>query len=164
MSSVCDLLRIHSRLDALFLEHQRALLQLDLATARAALEAYEIELLLHMSDEEEHLLPLYCSRVVAPVGASAEIFTGEHEKLRQYLRLFGEALAKLATAVDLEREVIWLLDSQTTFKRLLVHHDTRERKFLYPLLDEFTNEREREDLFGKLRLATPQSEVFETTR
>ena len=37
------------------------------------------------------------------------------------------------------------------FKRLLVHHDTRERKMLYPLLDEITTEGERESLFGLLR-------------
>ncbi|MFS8085174.1 MAG: hypothetical protein ACMG6H_06055, partial [Acidobacteriota bacterium] len=52
----------------------------------------------------------------------------------------------------LETAVIWLLDSQTTFKRLHVHHDNRERKMLYPLLDEITTEQERRDLFARLSL------------
>ena len=66
--------------------------------------------------------------------------------------LFKEEMPKLRAAADLETVVIWLLDSQTTFKRLHVHHDTRERKILYPLLDEITTEQERRGLFAQLSL------------
>lgn len=147
-----DLLQVHTRLDDLFLEHQRALLRLDLAAAQAALEAYALELLAHMRDEEELMLPIYGERAEAPVGGTAEIFFGEHNKLRQYVALFAEAMRKLEDTDDLEKGVIWLLDSQTTFKRLHVHHDTREKKMLYPLLDEVTTEAERRELFSLLKL------------
>jgi hypothetical protein len=40
MNSFSDFLVVHGQLDELFLEHQRALLRLDLLTAGAALEAY----------------------------------------------------------------------------------------------------------------------------
>jgi hypothetical protein len=72
--------------------------------------------------------------------------------LRQFLVLFKEGLAKLEVAEELERGVLFLLDSQHLFKRLLVHHDSRERKFLYLLLDQVTTEAERVTLFQKLAL------------
>ena len=158
MKSFNDLLEIHKRLDELFLDHQRSLLRLDLMAASAALEAYSIELFAHMRDEEELMIPLYRERAEAPVGGAAEIFLGEHDKMRQYLLLFNEELTKLAEAEDLERAVIFFLDSQHIFKRLLVHHDTRERKMLYPLLDQVTTEQERESLFTVLE-ASPSATI-----
>lgn len=113
---------------------------------------YETELLAHIGDEETLMIPLYRERADAPVGGAAEIFIGEHNKLKQYLELLKEELAKLAAADDLERGVLFLLDSQHLFKRLLVHHDTRERKMLYPLLDQVTSIAEREGLFTMLQM------------
>jgi regulator of cell morphogenesis and NO signaling len=147
-----QLLEVHGRLDALFAEHQRALLRLDTELAQACLEDYERALLAHMQDEEELLLPIYGARARIPLGGSVEIFRNEHRKMREYLLLFKQEMPKLRGACDLEGAVIWLLDSQTTFKRLHVHHDTRERKMLYPLLDEVTTEQERAVLFAQLTL------------
>ena len=153
MKSFNELLEIHKRLDELFIEHQRWLLRLDLKEASGALEVYTIELFAHMQDEEEWMIPIYRERAEVPVGGAAEIFLGEHDKMRQYLVLFREELTKIAEANDLERAVLFLLDSQHIFKRLLVHHDTRERNMLYPLLDEATTELEREGLFSRLSVA-----------
>ena len=152
MKSFSDLLLLHKRLDELFYKHQRALLKLDLAQASRMLQTYETELLAHIQDEEDLMMPLYRERVKAPLGGAAEIFLGEHDKLRQFLGLFQEELVKLETVEDLERGVLFLIDSQHLFKRLLVHHDSRERKILYPLLDDVTTEDEREVLFASLNL------------
>ncbi len=152
MKSFSDLLMLHQQLDELFFEHQRALIRGELETALRKLEAYENRLLDHIWDEEEILIPIYAKRAEAPVGASVEIFINEHRKIKDYLALFKAEFVKLAAADDLERAVIFLLDSQTTFKRLLVHHDTRERKFLYPLLDQITTEQEKLSLFQRLKL------------
>jgi regulator of cell morphogenesis and NO signaling len=149
--SFTDLLQLHTKLDQLFVTHQRALLRLDLKSALAALELFEMKLLAHMQDEEELLIPLYDERAEVPVGGTAGIFLGEHEKMRQYLVLFKEEMSRMAASEDLEREVIWLLDSQHIFKRLLVHHDTREKKMLYPLLDQVTTDEEREGLFALMK-------------
>lgn len=151
-NSFNQLLEIHGRLDALFAEHQRALLRLDVELACACLEDYKRALLAHMHDEEELLLPLYGQHPEIPLGGSVEIFLNEHRKMREYLILFKQEMPRLRAAEDLEGAVIWLLDSQTTFKRLHVHHDTRERKMLYPLLDELTTEHERAVLFSQLSL------------
>lgn len=152
MKSFSDLLVLHRQLDELFFEHQRALIRGDLDAALGRLEAYENELLDHIWDEEKVLIPIYAARAEAPVGGSAEIFLNEHRKIREYLVLFKAEFVKLSAAEDLERAVIFLLDSQVIYKRLLVHHDARERKFLYPLLDEITTEQEKLSLFQKLKL------------
>jgi len=152
MKSFSDLLELHQQLDELFLEHQRALLRLNLARATELLDQYARELLAHIRDEEALLMPLYQERVTAPTGGATEIFFGEHEKLRQFLVLFRQELESLRQVADLERGVLFLIDSQHLFKRLLVHHDTREKKILYPLLDEVTTATEKQEVFELLEL------------
>jgi hypothetical protein len=159
MTSFCNLLELHSSLNELFLEHQRALLRCDLDRAKYLLNEYEVELLAHIRDEEELMLPLYRERVNAPVGGASDIFLGEHEKLRQLLTLFKAEIDKIRAMDDIERGVLFLIDSQYLFKRLLVHHDTREKKMLYPLLDEATTEAERKNLFATLELKPNQAQV-----
>jgi hemerythrin-like domain-containing protein len=153
MPSFNDLLELHKRLDELFLGHQRALLRMNVDRAETLWQEYECRLTAHMRDEEELMLPLYGQRAKIPVGGTVEIFSGEHDKLRQYLALFKAELNELRTASDLERGVLFLLDSQHLFKRLLVHHDHREKKMLYPLLDEVTTDDERTAVFAKIELA-----------
>jgi len=153
MTSFNELLELHQRLDELFLEHQRGLIRLDLDRAESALDEYAAALLAHMRDEETLMLPLYSERVNAPVGGTVEIFLGEHEKLRTFLELFKEEVAKIRAMGDIERGVLFLIDSQHLFKRLLVHHDNRETKMLYPLLDEVTTDEERQKMFASLKRA-----------
>ena len=147
MTSFSDLLELHQQLDELFLEHQRALMRLDLNRAASLLDDYETRLLAHIRDEEDLMIPLYRQRAAAPIGAAAEIFLGEHENLRRFLELFKEEIVRIKQSEDIERGALFLMDSQHLFKRLLVHHDTREKKMLYPLLDEVTTESERQSLF-----------------
>lgn len=161
MISFNDLLQLHRELDELFLSHQRALLRLNLDQAAEFLAQYEAELLAHIRDEESLMIPLYRQRAAPPIGATAEIFLGEHEKLRQYLVLFREELEKIRVMEDVERGVLFLIDSQHLFKRLLVHHDTREKKMLYPLLDDVTTHAERLSLFERLELS-PRGTVAAT--
>lgn len=151
--SFSDLLQVHRILDGLFREHQRALLLRELESASALLDEYETELLAHMRDEEQHLIPIYASRAEHALGGAPAIFLNEHDKLRQYVTLFKLEMPKLELARDLESKVIWLLDSQTTFKRLLLHHDARESKMLYPSLDQATSAAERDSLFAVLELS-----------
>ena len=152
MKSFSDLLELHGQLDELFLEHQRALMRGELDRAESILMGYEAELLAHIRDEEELMLPIYRERVNAPVGGGSDIFLGEHEKLRQLLRLFKAEIEKIRKMGDVERGILFLIDSQHLFKRLLAHHDTREKQMLYPLLDQATTQAERKSLFATLKL------------
>jgi len=152
MPSFIDLLDLHKRLDKLFLEHQRWLIRLDLDRAEVALDGYSAALRAHIRDEETYMIPLYGERVTAPIGGAVEIFLNEHQKLRTLLDLFKQEIEKIRTMDDIERGVLFLLDSQHLFKRLLVHHDSREKKMLYSLLDQVTTETERLSLFQQLEL------------
>jgi hemerythrin-like domain-containing protein len=162
--SFSDLLRVHQQLDDLFLEHQRALMRLDLSRAASLLGEYEAQLLAHIRDEEDVMIPLYRQRAAAPIGAAAEIFLGEHDKIRQFLALFKAEIEKIKKSDDIERGALFLIDSQHLFKRLLVHHDTRERKMLYPLLDEVTTERERQRLFALFELLPTENQTTSKSR
>src|SRR5215510_4427576 len=115
MTSFSDLLELHQQLDELFLEHQRALMRLDLNRAASLLDEYEAQLLAHIRDEEDLMIPLYQQRAAAPIGAAAEIFLGEHEKLRQFLGLFKQEIAKIKQSDDVERSALFLIDSQHIF-------------------------------------------------
>jgi iron-sulfur cluster repair protein YtfE (RIC family) len=149
MTSFSDLLEMHKWLDDLFLSHQRALLQLDLDRASLLLQGYEKELLAHLNDEEQLLIPLYSQRTNVP-SMSLDMVFKEHDTLRHYLRLFKDQLQSMTNSEDIERSVLLLLDSQYLFKRLLVLHDTRERKILYPQLNMVTTDLERQTLFSHL--------------
>lgn len=147
-----DLLELHRDLDEIFLQHQRALLRMDPSTAWQRLAEYESALFKHIQDEEELVLPIYRERAEIRVGGAPEIFSNEHQKLKTYVELFKAEVPRLDEAKDRERETLWLLDSQNTFKRLLVHHDVRERKFLYSQMDDITSAEEKRDVFARLRL------------
>ena len=122
--------------------------------------AYESKLLDHIADEEELLLAIFASRIESfPVGGSVEIFVNEHRKLQDYLTLFKHEFPKLRSASDPERAILFLLDSQTMFKKLLVHHDTREEKFLYPILDQVTTLTERVEIAKRMRLRVSETAV-----
>ena len=142
----------HSHLDALFLEHQTAVLDRDLASARGALEAYALALDAHMAEEEAHVLPLYRARVPEQPGAQTQMFLDEHARIRLLLADLvkkGDALAAAADRPD-PKSVLGFLDQETQFKNYMDHHDRRERAFLYPGLDGVTTPEEREALLATL--------------
>ncbi|HEX8119192.1 MAG TPA: hypothetical protein VF521_18080 [Pyrinomonadaceae bacterium] len=74
----------------------------------------------------------------------------EHEKMRRLLAHFREQLPRLYELPEPSRALIKLLDQETTYKHLVEHHDEREGRHLYPALEQFTTEAEREDLLARL--------------
>ena len=142
----------HAHLDALFLEHQIAVLDRDLTSARGALEAYALALDAHMSEEEAHLLPLYRSRVPEQPGAQTQMFLDEHARIRVLLADLVKKVDGLCGGAERPdpKAVLTLLDQETQFKGYMDHHDRRERSFLYPGLDGVTTPEEREALLTRL--------------
>jgi hemerythrin-like domain-containing protein len=145
-----DLMQYHEELHELFYRHQLALLHLDYSGAVGWLKRYEAALLKHMKDEEELLFPLYEERAPKVRGETIDVFLGEHEKMKLYLELYNKEVPSLAGEAEPERKLLQVLDSQTTFKRLCGHHDTRERKVLYPALDRLVTEEEKETLLKRI--------------
>ncbi len=147
--SFSSLLKVHEHLDELFLLHQEALLQLDLALARERLLAYRRELQAHMQVEEELLLPVY-ERAGRIAGGPPEFFLGEHRRMLEFLDRFQTALDGMKTEREpLTRRVIRLLDDEAAYKSLCDHHDQRERSIFFPTLDRVTSETERNELIAQ---------------
>jgi hemerythrin-like domain-containing protein len=147
--SFAELLKIHERLNELFLLHQEALLRFDLELAEERLRLYERELRAHMGVEEDLLMPVY-ERAGKIAGGPPEFFIGEHRRMLEFLGRFAAALPELKGGNrDLARRVIRLFDEEATFKSLCDHHDMRERNIFFPALDRVTGEAERRELIGR---------------
>lgn len=147
-ASFIQFTKVHQWLDELFLAHQTALLSLNLGEARQYLNLYESNLLLHIKDEDELLIPLYGARASDISGGAVEFFEGEHKKIRRFLGEFNEILERLRNLkkLPLKHAIIQLLDREGMYKGLLAHHHAREHNVLYPWLDWLTSEAEREKL------------------
>jgi hemerythrin-like domain-containing protein len=140
------LLDVHDEIDELFLQHQEALLSLDLNAAREKLAAFQEELFEHMALEEEELFPIY-ARAGEIQGGGVGLFAAEHRKMREMLTRFTQMLDAIDPAsANVKRAVIELLDAETSFKSLMAHHDLREGNILYPTLDQVASEGERRKL------------------
>jgi hemerythrin-like domain-containing protein len=140
----------HARFDELLEKHRIALMQLDLPVAQRALEAFAAALREHIEQEELLILPRY-AQLEAPPGGALALFTGEHQKLLEFVRRFERALRTLAAEGPAHRKVLPLLDQQATFKNLLEHHDARERNLLYPTLEQQLAPEELQALVDALR-------------
>jgi hypothetical protein len=142
MPSFSDLLEIHRELDACFAEHQYALLHFEFVRAGDLLRTYEAKLLAHMSFEEDVLLPIY-GRAETDRGGEAKLFLDEHEKMKNFIQMFFEALGELSRTNTPEPMLLKLLDREFFYLKLCSHHDNREAKYLYPGLDAVTSETEK---------------------
>jgi hemerythrin-like domain-containing protein len=146
MNSFTAVLAVHDQLTELFLQHQEALLQLDVPRALERLQHYTRALHAHMQIEEELLLPIYQRAGTIP-GGPPEFFLGEHRRMREFLGRFTARLQELESASPrLPRQIIQLFDEEATFKALCEHHDMRERNLFFPALDRVTTEAERQAL------------------
>ena len=132
------MMAVHERLDARFLAQQRALLDRDFVRAAAWLDTYRSLLLLHMADEEQHVLPCYGSHGGDASDAPVRLFLGEHARMREFVDRFTAALAVLQQQPD-DARLLALFDQQATYKNLLLHHDLRERNALYPRLEQWAS-------------------------
>lgn len=144
--SFAEVLKIHERLNELFLLHQEALLRLDLELAAERLRIYERELRAHMRVEEDLLTPVY-ERAGKIEGGPPEFFIGEHRRMLEFLARFTATLGELKEeSGDPARRAIRLFDEEAMFKNLRDHHDMRERNIFFPALDRVTDEDERREL------------------
>jgi hemerythrin-like domain-containing protein len=149
--SFVKLVEVHQWLDQLFLAHQTSLLSLELDTARAGLNHYQRELHCHIDDEEKRLIPIYQARTNHVPGGAVELFTGEHEKLKNFLVEFDETLQRLRPTnnLALKHQIIQLFDRQAIFKGLTEHHHAREQNILFPWLDRITSTEEKISLLAQ---------------
>ncbi len=150
LKNISELLKLHDDLDAMFVEHQRALLHFELETALALLDRYERCLFLHMRDEEEVLIPVYERRAAIKRGGDAKLLLDEHEKMRGLLHAFRTQIEVGKEMDDPDLWLLKLLDREAFFKRLCTHHDMREEQHLYRALDDALSVGEKAELLGRV--------------
>lgn len=150
LKNISELLKLHDDLEAIFVEHQRALLHFELEAALELLDRYERCLFLHMRDEEEVLMPVYERRAVIKRGGDAKLLLDEHEKMRGLLHAFRTQIEVGKEMDDLDLWLLKLLDREAFFKRLCTHHDMREEQHLYRALDDALSIGEKAELLGRV--------------
>lgn len=154
--SLMELERIHEGLNWLFYRHQVAVLNQDRDEALKHLNEYEKLLQAHMREEEEYLIPLYQKRCGSIRGGAPVIFTGEHQRIREFMALFFRLITSWISADGHGQETLDLLDQEYRFKELMEHHDMREQRILLPELDKVTSEGEKSDILARFT-RTPES-------
>lgn len=147
---------VHERLQALLLAHQLAVLDRDGVQAQAHWRAFAGELEAHIAIEEAHVLPLYVRAGGDATDSPSAQFVLEHRKLRAFLQELGTRAAGWPARIAAE-EALAVLERETTLKSLLLHHDLREGRVLYPLLTRMIPEAERRALSARLSSAGGRS-------
>jgi hemerythrin-like domain-containing protein len=138
-----ELLDNEPQLIARFIDHQLALMSLDLKSARRHFDAFAAEQRRHIRIEEELILPVFAQRAGIIEGGTPDLFLAEHRKIEQSLNDIDARLKKLPPE---PRAALDLIDFEWLFKQLIDHHDTRERNVLYPTLHRITTPQERDEL------------------
>lgn len=151
MHSFQDVLRVHDALRERLFAHQRALLDREIDAAAEALLHYRRELIAHMRDEEELLLPIY-RRGEHPPNAAPDLYVHEH---RVMLRRLDVIEARLAAVPAPEHDgfhgaLLAVLDEECRYKAFVEHHEGREERWLFPGLDSLASAAEKADLVPRL--------------
>lgn len=162
MTYIKDLKRVHDLIDAMFFDHQKALIHFEFEKASSLLETYEGVLLRHMQDEELTLLPVYAERAVFSGAGSPKLFFDDHAKMRSYVEVFKQKTSELPNAPDVDRALLQLLDREAFYLRLCSHHDKRETDFLYPLLEQLLSEDEERSLMSQIDLNPDRASMVAT--
>lgn len=124
---------------------------LDLARARERLSLFSSMLSGHLGVEEEILIPAYGELAGEVPRLGPEMLKDEHRKLLDRLGRIARALEELIGREGVTHEdVLDLFDLELRFKRLLHHHDEREREGMFPTLDEKLSEAEMEALWQRV--------------
>lgn len=148
--SLLDLNKLHQELDQLFFEHQVALLKGDFPHSRAVLKSFEKALLMHIREEDEILMPLYRQRSEQIRGGDADIFSGEHVKITEWINRINLRVSRLNRSDANWKEIISLIDDEAQFKKYMEHHSVREDRIFYPEVDRVVEEKEKESLMRLL--------------
>ena len=143
------LLGVHQRLAMLLRAHQVAVIDRDLAVARARWNEFASLLDAHITDEEELLLPLFAERGGEQLQSPPRQFQAEHAKMRVLVDQLTTTLGAMEPPPSHD-QVLELLERESRFRGLMMHHDLRERHVLYPWLSSCTSEAERRSLADKL--------------
>ena len=146
--SFMQYLDLHHAIHEILVQHQVHLVSGRLAEARDRFARFDAEIRQHIQEEEAEMMPIYEERGGAPPGGAPELFAPEHRKIEKHLDEIAAALEALE--VGHARGVIDLLEREYKLKQLLLHHDLREKNFLYPILDRVATAEEKKRIVSLL--------------
>jgi hypothetical protein len=150
--SFSSLVHVHAAIEDVFLVHQEALTLLDIGAARELFEIHGRLLEVHMGHEEELLIPVF-ERAGRIARWPTVLYTGQHRKMLGMLESVPLRLAELESVPSARRrrEMLRILDHETTYKHLVEHHEGAEREGLFPIADRSAEPDERRLLLERMR-------------
>lgn len=142
--------RVHARITEEYLTFLEALTALELEKAETTYERFQELLLAHLHYEDEAMVPLVERLHAAhgdPLIQLPAHLDGDHRVLERNLGYVEAALARLRAVSDrLRRALVEELNTFLLLGRVLEHHDQREHRFAYPLIDEHATSEEQRAL------------------
>jgi hemerythrin-like domain-containing protein len=151
--NISDLSDFHIYINNIFLEHQIAIMNGELENAYTHLRFLSKLIKRHISDEEELLIPVY-EKLISPEppGGAIRYYLREHKQILRILNKLVSNLKEWLTNPPGQIDIVRQFDSYYKFKELLDHHDSRERVFLYRLLDQKLSPKEKYVILDKIRM------------
>ncbi|MFZ9887965.1 MAG: hypothetical protein ACO3JL_10725, partial [Myxococcota bacterium] len=131
--------QVHESHDALYVRFLEALTALELDEARALLNEYAVCLEGHLETEERMVMPLF-RELHAGLGDTQDPIPthveGDHKILRRSLAKAMATMTSLEQGAWLRRDMVHSLESFLLLRRVQEHHDAREQRLVYPVLDQ----------------------------
>lgn len=130
----------HDQLDKYFQNFQ-GLKKKDYAQAKENFKKFKFGLQRHIVWEEEILFPLFEEKTGMKDGGPTEVMRQEHRQIEQALEALHKKVQRQDPKSDLEEDLVW---------GLLKQHNMKEESILYPAIDQFISDKERQNVFGKM--------------
>lgn len=135
----------HDRLDGIFREFKSAK-NTDKNKAKSLFHEFKIGLQRHIVWEEDILFPLFENKTGMRDTGPTAVMRMEHKKIRDFLEKMHHSLVKNIESKDFEEGLI----------EVLTEHNNKEESILYPWIDDFAGEEEKEDAFAKMENLPPE--------
>jgi len=136
----------HDRLDGIFQQFKGSETG-DPYTLRPLFHEFKTGLQRHIVWEEDILFPLFEEKMGMHDDGPTAVMRQEHRQIKSYMEQIHDALGR-----EPWDSIRGISDSLT---RVLTDHNTKEESILYPWIDEALDEKEREQVFLRMKSVTP---------
>ncbi len=144
----------HQAIEALLVDVGAALMRREAVAARAAYEVLAARLGAHLRLENDVVMPRYATLATDAGAGAPKHVASDHLILDKHLLRCAAVIDGLA-AQPTVREALLALDPLLKLHATLEHHDEREERFVYPLLEEALDAATRDDLAARLSSEGP---------
>lgn len=126
----------HDRLDGIYQTFREA--RSDQTKARSLFNEFMAGLKRHIAWEEEILFPLFENKTGMRDAGPTAVMKTEHREIEKLLQRILDAIMEETSPLENS-----LLD-------VLSNHNQKEETILYPWMDNFLDEKEKENAFGRM--------------